>query len=260
MRALAFGAVGTVGAVVAAWSATLVGAAPAQTAQVPAKPSTAAAAPVVQGGKERAAHGQTPVASVRGAGKLWYIESADHDIRFSVEALGVPFSRPVPGIPAGMATDARGTVRFSHKAPGVEKVMRAVADVDCLVTSGRTATLTAIIRESGAHEKGQRIGISVQQGGPGEQDRLGFSWGQANVDTEARDEKGEVMISKVGTCMAPAPFTKVVKGGFEVVHADVLKYPGVPVAQSAPQGAGQGSGQGSGQGAVKGAEGAGRRG
>lgn len=248
MRALAFGAVGTVGAVVAAWSATLVGAAPAQTAEVPAKPSVAAA---VQSGKERAAHGRAPVASVRGAGKLWYIESADHDIRFSVDAVGVPFSRPVPGIPSGMATDARGTVRFSHKVPGEEKAMSAVADVDCLVTSGKTATLTAIIRASGAHEKGTRIGISVQQGGRGESDRLGFSWGQANVDTEARDEKGEVMISKVGTCMAPAPFTKVVKGGFEVVHADVLKYPGVPAKNAA---------RGAAKGVAKGVEGAGRRG
>ncbi|MFF0745710.1 hypothetical protein ACFYVL_35490 [Streptomyces sp. NPDC004111] len=210
-----------------------------------------------------------------GAGKLWYVESADHDIRFGVNAVGVPFSRPVPGIPAGMATDARGTVRFSHLVPGAKKPMRAVADVDCLVTSGRTATLTAIIRSSDAHEKGTRIGISVQQGEHGAPDRLGFSWGQANLDTEARDAEGNVMLSEVGTCMAPAPFTKVVEGGFRVVHADVLKNPGSPAkgargsagqgatgdaGRSGGQGIAKGAEKGLGKGGVEGVEGAGRRG
>lgn len=49
--------------------------------------------------------------------------------------------------------------------------------MDCLVTSGRTATLTAIVTKSNVEDVGARLGISVQQGGKGEPDRLGFSWG-----------------------------------------------------------------------------------
>ncbi|MGW7415172.1 hypothetical protein [Streptomyces sp. NPDC054863] len=126
-----------------------------------------------------------------------------------------------------MATDAEGVVKFSHAAPAGSRPVAAEATVDCLVTSGRTATLTAVVQaDTPAMPRGTRIGISVQQGGKGEPDRLGFSWGAANLDTETLDEKGDVTISRVGTCMAPAPFTTVIKGGFRVVHAELAKFPG----------------------------------
>ncbi|MEU8891158.1 hypothetical protein [Streptomyces sp. NPDC048442] len=171
-------------------------------------------------------------ASVHGAARVAYVESLQDDIRFTVHARSVPFSRPVPGIPGGMATDAEGVVKFSHAAPAGSKPVAAEATVDCLVTSGRTATLTAVLKaDTPAMPRGTRIGISVQQGGKGEPDRLGFSWGAANVDTGTLDEKGDVTLSRVGTCMAPAPFTTVIKGGFRVVHAELAKFPGTRGAE-----------------------------
>ncbi|MFI5808206.1 hypothetical protein [Streptomyces sp. NPDC051561] len=188
-------------------------------------------------GAAKAAGGTAPVtASVHGAGRIDYIESLEDDIRFTVHAESKPFSRPVPGIPTGIATDATGIVKFSHGAAGMPEPMKAEARVDCLVTSGRTATLTAVITTDGAAFKaGQRLGFSVQQGDRGkrEKDRLGFSWGAVNIDPEVLDEKGEVTLGKVGPCMAPAPFTTVRTGGFKVVHADLRKTPKAPVQASA---------------------------
>jgi hypothetical protein len=84
------------------------------------------------------------------------------------------------------------------------------------------------VTRSNTEKAGTRLGFSVQQGGKGEPGRLGFSWGVANVDPEQVDEKGKLVWPKVGTCMAPAPFTTVVKGGFEVVHAEIAKSPAQP--------------------------------
>ncbi|GAA2221966.1 hypothetical protein GCM10010232_02920 [Streptomyces amakusaensis] len=164
-------------------------------------------------------------ASVHGKARISYIESADHDIRFTIDAEQVPFSRPVlPVAPNGLATDARGTLKFSHTAPGGAAGW-AEARIDCLVTSGRTATLTAIVTKSNVEKPGARLGISVQQGGKGEPDRLGFSWGVVNIVPDHVDDNGIPIRPQAGTCMAPAPFTTVVKGGFKVVHAEIRKTP-----------------------------------
>ncbi|MGW0776814.1 hypothetical protein ACWD01_24860 [Streptomyces sp. NPDC002835] len=167
-------------------------------------------------------------ASVHGKARISYIESVDHDIRFTVHAEQRPFTRPLPpDLPHGMSTDARGTVKFSHTPPGGGTGW-AEAQVDCLVTSGRTATLTAVVTKSNVDEPGARIGISVQQGAKGEPDRLGFSWGAVNVDPGNVDENGRLVSPPAGTCMAPAPFTTVLKGGFKVVHAEITKSPAEP--------------------------------
>ncbi|WP_405392904.1 hypothetical protein OG596_36970 [Streptomyces sp. NBC_01102] len=98
------------------------------------------------------------------------------DIRFIVDAEQMPFARPV-------FPDARGA---AHRCPGNAEVIPhprggatgwAAARVDRLVVGGRTATLTAIVTKPNVEEAGARLGISVQQGGKGEPDRLGFSWG-----------------------------------------------------------------------------------
>lgn len=167
-------------------------------------------------------------ASVHGNSRISYIESIDHDIRFTIHAEQKPFTRPLlPELPNGLSTDAEGTLRFTHTTPDGFTGW-AEATVDCLVTSGRTATLTAVVTESNVEETGTRLGISVQQGAKGEPDRLGFSWGVANVDPANRDEKGRLVQPRVGTCMAPAPFTTVVAGGFKVVHAEITKTPAAP--------------------------------
>jgi len=167
-------------------------------------------------------------ASVHGKARISYIESINDDIRFTIDAEQVPFSRPVlPIAPKGMATDARGTLKISH-TPRSGTAGWAEARVDCLVTSGRTATLTAIVTKSNVETVGARLGISVQQGGKGEPGRLGFSWGVVNIDPGHVDENGVPIRPPAGTCMAPAPFTTVTKGGFKVVHAEITKAPAQP--------------------------------
>ncbi|MGW4233219.1 hypothetical protein ACWEF9_28795 [Streptomyces sp. NPDC004980] len=169
-------------------------------------------------------------ASVHGEARISYVESINDDIRFTIHAEQTPFTRPVlPNAPEGLFTDARGTLKFSHTPRGGATGW-AEARVDCLVTSGRTATLTAIVTKSNVEEAGARLGISVQQGGKGEPDRLGFSWGVVNVDPGNVDENGWPVRPQAGTCMAPAPFTTVITGGFEVVHAEISKSPAQPEA------------------------------
>ncbi|MEU2647917.1 hypothetical protein ACFXGD_28240 [Streptomyces albidoflavus] len=168
-------------------------------------------------------------ASVHGEARISYIESIHDDIRFTIHAEQRPFTRPMPPTaPEGLSTDARGTLKFSHTRG--EVTGWAEATVDCLVTSGRTATLTAVVTKSNVEEPGARLGISVQQGGKSEPDRLGFSWGVVNVDPENVDENGQLVRPQAGSCMAPAPFTTVIKGGFKVVHAEITKSPTQPEA------------------------------
>jgi hypothetical protein len=169
-------------------------------------------------------------ASVHGEARISYIESIDHDIRFTIHAEQKPFTRPLPPTaPQGLSTDAVGTLKISHTLPGGATGW-AEALVDCLVTSHRTATMTAIVTKSNVEEVGARLGISVQQGAKGEPDRLGFSWGVVNVDPGNVDENGQLVRPQAGTCMAPAPFTTVIKGGFKVVHAEITKSPTQPEA------------------------------
>ncbi|GHI44139.1 hypothetical protein ScoT_03130 [Streptomyces albidoflavus] len=164
---------------------------------------------------------------MHGEARISYIESIHDDIRFTIHAEQTPFTRPMPPTaPEGLPTDARGTLKFSHSRG--EVTGWAEATVDCLVTSGRTATLTAVVTKSNVEEPGARLGISVQQGGKGKPDRLGFSWGVVNVDPENVDENGQLVRPQAGSCMAPAPFTTVIKGGYKVIHAEITKSPTQP--------------------------------
>ncbi|MFH9266015.1 hypothetical protein ACH4KN_17415 [Streptomyces sp. NPDC017546] len=202
----------------------------------PAAPATSASASASASASSSTSAGKKPVkkpvknASVHGEARISYVESINDDIRFTIHAEQTPFTRPMPPrAPQGLPTDARGTLKFSHTSPsGVTGW--AEARVDCLVTSGRTATLTAVVTKTNVGETGARLGISVQQGGRGEPDRLGFSWGVVNVDPENVDENGQPVRPRTGTCMAPAPFTTVIKGGYKVVHAEITKSPAQPGA------------------------------
>ncbi|TDU76257.1 hypothetical protein [Streptomyces sp. KS 21] len=186
----------------AALVATLIGAAPAPAA--PAAPR---------------------LASVHGGGMVSYpYVPKEHDIRFTVDADAVPWSRPfpAPGGEQGMPVDARGRVTVYHAMPDTGFTGVAEAEVDCMVTGGRTATVTAVVTSSNVGWEGKRIGISVQDGERGGPDRVGFSWGLANVDVKP---DGSVSEPRVGTCMAPAPFTEVTKGGFKVTQAPLTPRP-----------------------------------
>ncbi|MFD7547751.1 hypothetical protein [Streptomyces sp. NPDC059816] len=167
-----------------------------------------------------------PPARVEGSARIHYAYSPEDTIRFSVHAEAAPFTRPLPAPRGerGLPTDARGTVRISHRVASTGFTAWSVADVDCLVTGGSTATLTAIVRASNTGERGTRFGISVQQGRDGRPDRLGFGWGVANAGAEG-----------TGTCMAPAPFAPVVRGGYRVTHADLPPMPPAPPSTSTPR-------------------------
>ncbi|MFJ4778646.1 hypothetical protein [Streptomyces sp. NPDC088762] len=164
------------------------------------------------------------VASVHGSGAIFFPYSPRDDIRFAVEAESAPWSRPFPakGLDKGLPTDARGRVTIHHYVPATGFTGTAEAEVDCLVTGGRTATLTAVVKTSNVGWEGKRIGISVQDGERGGPDRVGFSWGVVNVDVKP---DGTVAEPTVGTCMAPAPFTEVTKGGFKVTPAPLAPMP-----------------------------------
>ncbi|MEV0410077.1 hypothetical protein AB0I68_04495 [Streptomyces sp. NPDC050448] len=164
------------------------------------------------------------LASAHGGGTIFFPYSPDDDIRFTVDAESDPFTRPLPapGLEKGMPTDARGRVTISHHYAEGGFTGVAEAEVDCLVTGGRTATLTAVVKTSNVGWEGRRIGISVQDGQRGEPDRLGFSWAVANADVKP---DGTVAQGTVGTCMAPAPFTEVTKGAFKVTPAPLAPRP-----------------------------------
>ncbi|RPF44114.1 hypothetical protein EDD96_0632 [Streptomyces sp. Ag109_G2-6] len=160
-------------------------------------------------------------AKVSGQGRIFYTYAPDDDIRFTVDATAAPFSRPVDTLPKGMPTDARGTVTISHWVAETNETRTAEAAVDCLVTGGDTATLTAVITKSvDPEEIGTRYGFSVKSGGPG-RGRFSFSWGVGNLDVV----DGKPVMPRVGTCMAPAPFAPVTEGGFKVTHADLPALP-----------------------------------
>ncbi|SCK46952.1 MULTISPECIES: hypothetical protein [unclassified Streptomyces] len=189
-----------------------------------ASPATAPSIATAGTGHEKAG-----VARVRGAGRIDYVYSPDDTIRFGVDAEALPFTRPLPGVELpGLPTDARGTVRISHHVQATGRTGWSVADVDCLVTGGGTATLTATVRRSNALDPGTRFGVSVQQGRQGQPDRLGFSWGVVNV---AADTTGGLKASPVGSCMAPAPFAPVTEGGFTVRHTEL---PPLPAGSARP--------------------------
>ncbi|WP_244257919.1 hypothetical protein [Streptomyces sp. Tu 2975] len=165
-------------------------------------------------------------ARVTGHGDFTLPYHQDEDVRsFSFDAVAAPYSRPLPGIPTGLPTDARGTVRISHYSAERDVTYTAEGRVDCLVTGPRSATLTAVITKvgpGGPVDIGRRLGFSVHDAGKDGKnrsgDRVGFSWNGVNLLPGGADAPEE---ATVGTCMAPAPYAPVTKGGYTVVHAEL---------------------------------------
>ncbi len=170
-------------------------------------------------------------ASVVGSAEFVLPYHQDKDVRsFTFDARAAPYSRPLPGIPGGLPTDARGTVKVSHYSAERDITYTSKGRVDCLVTGVRTATLTAVITEvspGGPPIVGNRVGFSVYDGGDGKgeekgeegsKDRVGFSWNGVNLLPKGTTPPEE---APVGTCMAPAPYAPVTKGGYAVAHAEL---------------------------------------
>ncbi|MET9604658.1 hypothetical protein ABZZ17_06265 [Streptomyces sp. NPDC006512] len=187
-------------------------------------------ATLIGAGPAPAAPAGPKLAAVHGGATVLYAYSPGDDIRFTVDADAVPFSKPFPDTEPnrGMPTDARGKVTVYHHSPEHDVTGTSEAEVDCLVTGGRTATVTAVVTKSNTGWVGKRIGISVQDGEHGAPDRVGFSWGVANIDPPRQEPDGGAAQATVGTCMAPAPFTTVTKGGFKVTPAPLPPLPPLP--------------------------------
>ncbi|NEE57832.1 hypothetical protein G3M55_76475, partial [Streptomyces sp. SID8455] len=80
-------------------------------------------------------------ASVTGKAEFLLPYHQDDDVRsFAFDARADPYTRPLPGIPTGLPTDARGTVTVSHYSAENDITYTAEGRVDCLVTGVRTAT------------------------------------------------------------------------------------------------------------------------
>ncbi|GHF55511.1 hypothetical protein GCM10010218_41300 [Streptomyces mashuensis] len=176
--------------------------------------------------------GKQEVAAVRGSAEFMLPYYPDDDVRsFTFDAEAAPYSNPQPGIPTGLPTDAKGTVKISHYSAERKVTYTSEARVDCLVTGPHTATLTAVVTKvgpGGPPNVGKRLGFSVhdggKDGGPGRShDRVGFSWNGVNLDPKGKGQPEEL---PVGTCMAPAPYAPVTKGGYTVHHAELPQMPG----------------------------------
>ncbi|AVV47630.1 hypothetical protein C6376_22735 [Streptomyces sp. P3] len=188
----------------------------------------AAAAAAVTGVTAASGHpGERPArASVTGTAsfRLPYLEDAD--IRsLTFDAHAAPFSKPIPGVPGGLPTDAYGTVKVSHYSAERDITYTAEGTVDCLATAPGSATLTAVITKvspGGPDWLKKRLGFSVHDGGAdrpegASRDRVGFSWDGGVNWTITADEH----MDSVNSCMAPAAFAPVTKGGYRVRHADM---------------------------------------
>ncbi|MCP2343224.1 hypothetical protein [Actinomadura rupiterrae] len=155
---------------------------------------------------------------------LPYVKDADvRSFEFNVQ--GAPWTKPLPypHMERGLPTDARGTVTVRHYSAAGKHTYWAVGEVDCLVTGPHTASVTALMRKvdpalPGAKQLiGKRVGFSVYDGGK-RGDRVGLSWDAMNFWNGKPGGMGE---NPVGTCMAPAPFAPVTKGGYTVRHAEL---------------------------------------
>ncbi|MFD3874283.1 hypothetical protein [Streptomyces sp. NPDC058623] len=173
---------------------------------------------------------KTAHASVTGSAEFVLPYYPDDDVRsFSFDAHAAPYSRPLPGIPTGLPTDARGTVTVSHYSAEQNKTYTSEGLVDCLVTGPRTATLTAVITKVSdggpVDDIGKRLGFSVYDGGEDKgrsRDRVGLSWSVVNL---LPGGDAAPAMAPVGTCMAPAAFAPVTKGGYTVRHAELPPMP-----------------------------------
>ncbi|MFF9868103.1 hypothetical protein ACF1G0_22250 [Streptomyces sp. NPDC013953] len=173
--------------------------------------------------EQRTDHRRPGAARIVGSGDFVLPYLNDNDVRsFSFDAVAAPYSTPRPGLPTGLPVDARGTVRISHHSADQNVTYTFDGQVECLVTGPNTATVTALITKV-SHEEtgllGKRVGLSVHDGGKGgKADRVGFSWNGVNLLPNGED-------AEVGTCMAPAPYAPVVKGGYTVTHAELAPFP-----------------------------------
>ncbi|MFD4633126.1 Repetin [Streptomyces sp. NPDC058284] len=100
---------------------------------------------------------------------------------------------------------AHGTIRFSHYIEHPKFGGSAEARVDCLLTGGKVATVSAVVTKADGGLKGavgKRIGMTVHD--QGKQDRFGYSWAMAGIPNDLPDDMPK--------CVSAAPFDRTRPG------------------------------------------------
>lgn len=105
-------------------------------------------------------------------------------------------------------TAAHGTIKFSHSIENAENPKfggSAEARVDCLLTGGKVATVSAVVTKADGGLKGaigKRVGMTVHD--QGKQDRFGYSWAMVGIPNDLPDDMPK--------CVSAAPFDKTKPG------------------------------------------------
>jgi hypothetical protein len=159
---------------------------------------------------------RTPVkASVTGSAQVFYTPAPDDDVRFTFDAHTVSPTADQSPRPA----DAQGAVRVSHWVAAENLAVWAEGEVNCVMTSGRAATLTALVTKTSPKLEswmGKHIGFTVFDGGA---DRPGRSFDQVGFTGPVENLAKCMAENPDAPVMAPAPFFTLQSGGYRVKPA-----------------------------------------
>ncbi|MEV0114371.1 Repetin [Streptomyces sp. NPDC050844] len=100
---------------------------------------------------------------------------------------------------------AHGTIKFSHYMENPKWGGSAEARVDCLLTGGKVATVSAVVTKADGGLKesvGKRVGLTVHD--KGKQDGFGYSWAMVGIPNDLPDDMPK--------CVSAAPFEKTRPG------------------------------------------------
>ncbi|MEV2253635.1 Repetin [Streptomyces sp. NPDC050147] len=100
---------------------------------------------------------------------------------------------------------AHGTIKFSHYMKNPEFGGSAEARVDCLLTGGKVATVSAVVTKADGGLKGaigKRVGMTVHD--QGKQDRFGYSWAMVGIPNDLPKDMPK--------CVSAAPFDRTKPG------------------------------------------------
>ena len=157
----------------------------------------------------------TREASVTGAGRVFYAPAPDDDVRFTFDAHAVSAT----GGQTPQPVDAQGTVRVYHRVAAQGLAVWAEGEVDCVMTSGRAATLTAIVTRTSPELggwMGKHLGFTVFDGGDDSGRNLDQMGSTGPMEGLAKCMAGENSYAPV---MAPAPFFTLQSGNYRVKPA-----------------------------------------
>ncbi|MEV0413990.1 hypothetical protein AB0I68_25055 [Streptomyces sp. NPDC050448] len=152
-------------------------------------------------------------ASIKGWGRLDY-PIAGNDIQVAVDARAT-FAKD-----GAFPTRSEGTLRLSHKMTGPDGASRtywAYMEVDCMTKGGPNATVTGRIVAASNNPADATFPADPFQSMLKDHVRLGMSFYVAGKGGgPSRVGLSGVADKTLSKCMAPAPSSEVVKGGFSL--------------------------------------------